>query len=793
MSICNLGCGMAESVSLLKRHFNDSEVIGVDFSNYFIQEDEKKYSDASFTCFDITKFERHYDVIILSHTLEHIKNPNKLFNNIINLADKYFILIIPFQEEDVIKENFYSFDYNFFPLNIQNYELIHFKEIDKIFLDHENYLDKEQILVVYANKKNLDMNKFSLYELNNNYFTEFKLAKKKCKDLIDKNKNLEFNLIQEQKIYDMLKKKNIHLEGLIKEYKSRKIVRISDKILKSFRTIKSGFEETLNLKKYLSKSISEEKSYSNFEHNYEINEIKPKKIKDIKVAIILDEFSHNCFKYEFNAITIEPSNWLETFETRKPDLFLCESAWSGIDSDLRPWKCQIYSSINFNYENRTVLLSILNYCKKHNIPTIFWNKEDPTHYYDKVCNFIDTALKFDHIFTTAEECIKKYKEDYGHQSVHSLMFGAQPKLFNPIDKQERSKDIIFAGSWYNEHDQRSKEMTEIFDKILSSGYNLKIYDRAYYTHRDDPNRGFPKKYSKYVNPPVSFDQIENVYKESEYALNINTETKSKTMFARRVFELILCNTFVLSNYSKGMLDLWGNNVSFIKKDKKIDLSNSEEKRINNLYNVLKRHTYSVRFKQLLDAINYEYIDEDNSISIYYVANSNSEINHIFKHYESIEYNHKKLVLFLSDQIPNHLIKDTYQKFANNDEISVYFLTDILQEKTVPPAHNKLRQYHGNLKNINELLSNETPYFIFANLQLEPDFVEKGLLHYSYIEKKFGITLGNEFIFKKVNYVNNIIFHKEKFTEVLNSLFKDSPTEFPVYTCKITGKEKNNIN
>ncbi|MBZ4037853.1 hypothetical protein K6T82_24115, partial [Flavobacterium sp. 17A] len=96
-------------------------------------------------------------------------------------------------------------------------------------------------------------------------------------------------------------------------------------------------------------------------------------------------------------------------------------------------------------------------------------------------------------------------------------------------KQKRSKDVIFAGSWYgNLHVQRSKEMVEIFDNILDSGYNLKIYNRAYYTHKDDPNRIFPKKYSDYINPPVPFDKIEKIYKESEYALNINTVTDSST-------------------------------------------------------------------------------------------------------------------------------------------------------------------------------------------------------------------------------------------------------------------------
>ena len=103
--------------------------------------------------------------------------------------------------------------------------------------------------------------------------------------------------------------------------------------------------------------------------------LEPQKLKDIKVAVIVDEFTYNSFKEEFNTVVIEPDNWLELFEKEKPDLFFCESAWSGVDSKRRPWMGKIYSSTNFKNENRLILLSILEYCKNNSIPTIFWNKE----------------------------------------------------------------------------------------------------------------------------------------------------------------------------------------------------------------------------------------------------------------------------------------------------------------------------------------------------------------------------------------------------------------------------------
>ena len=582
-----------------------------------------------------------------------------------------------------------------------------------------------------------------------------------------KNKEInKFELKDLNQEIRRLEKQNKRLKRLVKTYKSRKIVKTTDKILKVYYSPKSYLknifkEKTTDNSKNKIKSKQRidcaDPVLTKMKSRFIISQLHKtglKKIKDIKIAVIFDEFSYKSFKHEFNAIPIEPSNWFEIFEKEKPDLFLCESAWNGIDSR-EVWKRKIYPTPN-KPESRGTLFNILKYCNKHGIPTIFWNKEDPTDFN----TFYSTALKFDYIFTTEEECVQKYKK-YGHKNVHCLMFAGQPRLFNPIEKQERSEDIVFAGSWYGRFPQRSKEMEQIFDNILDSGYKLKIYDRHYYFNY--PSFKFPEKYCEFVNPAVPFDQIENVYKESKYALSINTITESNSMFSRRVFELMLSNTLVLSNYSKGMYNLFGDNVIIVGKDK-IDLSNSEEKRITNLYNVLKNHTCSNRFKQILDAINYEYLPEDNTITIYYIVNSESEIKDILEHYESITHKDKKLVLIISENIQEHLIiYDVYQKYTKN-EASVYPLNYFINQ--------------------NGVTSNDTPYFIFADLQLEPDFVEKGILHYSYIENELGIVLGDKFTFKKAKTPNSTIFHNENFTDVSNSIFKNISIEFPVYTIKI---------
>ena len=640
--------------------------------------------------------------------------------------------------------------------------------------------------------------------------------------------------LEREKVY--LEGNKVYLESLIKSYRSRKIVRFADSIKKDLNYFNLYLKNIFNREKHsLTKlptsevtvpevsasgvissevstpvvsdskvstlGVSDSEISSSGVSSSEVsasgvsapgisnsgvsessvstsgiskNQIK--KIKDIKVAVILDEFSYNSFKYEFDAIDIEPSNWLEIFKTEKPDLFLCESAWSG-----GCWKGLI-NFHNSKVETRTVLLDILKYCNDNGIPTIFWNKEDPTNFNA----FYDTALRFDHIFTTDEDCVKRYKEEYGHNSVYCLLFGAQPKLFNPIEKQERSDDIIFAGSWYVHHKNRSIEMTDILDNIIDSGYKLKIYDRFYELSKEHPRYRFPNKYHKYINRPVLHDQIEKVYKESKYSLNINTVTNSRTMFARRVFELMLCNTFVLSNYSKGVYDLFGDNVAFVSKDK-IDLSNSQKKQMNNLYNVLKNHTYTNRFKQILDTINYEYLSEDKTTTIYYIINSQSEIDEIIEHYESITYNSKKLVLLLSKQLPKNNIKNIYRKYANGN-VSVYSL-DIISKEAILDYLTTLTSYHnGTLHDPNEIISNHTPYFIFANIDLDTNFIEKAILHYSYIGSKFGIALGDNFKFKRVKNIENVLMSEENFIialkNILDETSDDETNKFSIYEIQI---------
>ncbi|HHW7475031.1 TPA: CgeB family protein [Mannheimia haemolytica] len=494
-----------------------------------------------------------------------------------------------------------------------------------------------------------------------------------------------------------------------------------------------------------------------------------KKAKELKVAIILDEFSFNSFKDEFTPLIITPSNWKMVFAQHKPDLFFCESAWSGTDSINRPWKGKVYASVNFIKENRNELLEILDYCNTHGIPTIFWNKEDPTHYPDRVHDFVKTACLFDFVFTTAQECIEKYKQEYGLENVYALPFATNPAIFNPIDNPEipRTEKIVFAGSWYANHIERSKTMHKLFDSLIGNGYELEFYNR--YHNDDDPNHLIPEQYRKYEKPSVPNKETSRIYKSSLFGLNLNTVVDSETMFARRVFELMSSNTLVLSNCSKGMEKMFGNNVLFLDKDpsrlKALTHQEIERIREDNLNNVLANHTYQKRFESILNTIGIIYDKEQEKITLTIKILNKKQLQEEIRLFQQKFRDDKyRLLAILTDSISDLDAAELYSELN-------YQKINILAESYVKRYGNERSKYL------------ETPYFVLTDSlkYLEHTIIEKALLHSSYISDNY-IALSahkkQKYIFEPKMEMNHIFAPAQKFTEAITYLKKT--VDYPIY-------------
>ena len=247
-------------------------------------------------------------------------------------------------------------------------------------------------------------------------------------------------------------------------------------------------------------------------------------LKGIRVAVIMDDFTWQSYSPEASMLQLTPEGWHDELNKFRPNLLFVESAWRGKDN---LWKNRVHKM-------PPELLGILHWCGEHQVPTVFWNKEDPRHFE----TFINTASLFDFIFTYDFNCVARYKKILGHDKVYYLPMAVQPVMFNPEEKFERIDGFCFAGSYYVRYPDRTRAL-EGYIQELPQFKPLDIYDRQY--GGTDPNYMFPDKYKPLIKGSLPYDQIDKAYKGYRYSINLSSMNQAQYL-PRRVYELMACNT-----------------------------------------------------------------------------------------------------------------------------------------------------------------------------------------------------------------------------------------------------------
>lgn len=267
---------------------------------------------------------------------------------------------------------------------------------------------------------------------------------------------------------------------------------------------------------------------------------KCEKLKELKVAAVMDAFTLGNFKYECNLFQLTCANWKEEIDEFRPDLLFIESAWNGKDNT---WYKKIANGSKDLYD-------MSEYCRAKGIPIVFWNKEDPV--FTDV--FMSAAACADYVFTTDIDCIEKYKKNLQNDKVFLLHFGAQPVIHNPVEMHERKDKFCFAGAYYHRYKERCRvfdDFADVFDKTKG----FEIFDRNYKNAR--PEHAFPQRYHNMILGNLPPSEIHVAYKGYNYGVNMNSVNQSQSMFARRVFELLASNTVTVGNYSRGQRNFFG--------------------------------------------------------------------------------------------------------------------------------------------------------------------------------------------------------------------------------------------
>ncbi|GAA1140930.1 glycosyltransferase family protein [Ornithinicoccus hortensis] len=269
--------------------------------------------------------------------------------------------------------------------------------------------------------------------------------------------------------------------------------------------------------------------------------------RTLRVGVILDDFSELAFGYEWDQTALTPSGWREEMSS-PPDLLFVESAWAGSGG---AWR---YALTGPNAPSQA-LRDLVAWCRDQDVPTVFWNKEDPVHFED----FIDTASLFDHVLTTDDAVVADYQARLGHERVSVMPFGAASWVHNPMRPAGHARrDVAFAGTYFAHKYPERREQMELLigaaaavSRRLPTG--LEIFSRF---RGGDERYQFPSPMDEYVVGSLSYRQMLTAYREFKAFLNVNSVTSSKTMCPRRVLELAACATPVVSTPAPAIAEIF---------------------------------------------------------------------------------------------------------------------------------------------------------------------------------------------------------------------------------------------
>ena len=314
--------------------------------------------------------------------------------------------------------------------------------------------------------------------------------------------------------------------------------------------------------------------------------------KKARVACVMDDFTFLSYAPECQICPLTPDDAIEELEAFQPDILFIESAWRGKDN---LWDKKIGHLCH-------ELRNVIDWCKERQIPTAFWNKEDPIHFE----TFLSTAQQFDYVFTTDIDCIARYKAILGHDKVYLLPFACQPQLHNPVERYPRKDAFCFAGAYYVRYPERNATLKNYVAE-LTKFRPLEIFDRN--LNKDDANYKFPEEYQPFIVGNLPFEEIDKAYKGYKYAINLNSMTQSQTMFARRIYELLGSNTLTISNFSRGLRLLFGDIViscddgqEIVKRLLDLDEESADKVRLAGLRKVMLEHCYAHRMQYMLHKV-----------------------------------------------------------------------------------------------------------------------------------------------------------------------------------------------
>jgi hypothetical protein len=311
------------------------------------------------------------------------------------------------------------------------------------------------------------------------------------------------------------------------------------------------------------------------------------RLEELRVAAILDEQTEACLAPECDLdCGFGAGDWRERLEARPPHLLLVESAWMGNGGS---WAGALAPHPGSPQAGLPALRELVAWCRERDIPSAFWATRDPLGF-DR---FAAAAALFDHVFSVDADRIPAYRQLPGLAAgtIAALPLAAQPRLHNPVAGAagERLATPAFLGP----HERgRTGERRRELDLLLDAAEPLGLV----------------------IYEGLSYSQTVDAYKRHAVFLSANPAAASPTAVPGQVFELLACETAVLSTPGGGLVEILGDlvPVAHIREEATEQLErllgdDGERQRLTERgrRHVLGAHTYRDRLAELVAAVGFD--------------------------------------------------------------------------------------------------------------------------------------------------------------------------------------------
>jgi len=403
----------------------------------------------------------------------------------------------------------------------------------------------------------------------------------------------------------------------------------------------------------------------------------PDKNSNLRVAGIVSHYTAELLKPECQFLSLPADNWLEALKKFKPHLLLVESTTE--EDSL--WGERI---LNLHSE----LIRLLKFCRNFDIPTVFWNTADPAAY----ASFLNSAAKFNYVFTADLDCIGFYKKDLGHERVFLLPLACQPAVHNPVEKYDRKNiPVLFASGAFTS--KRVEQDRQVLMDAFSDFPGLEVYE--------------PPEQIISGQEGANCENRQQALKGYRYGIAVNLTTESQSNFSQHIYALLASNTPVISNYSRAARLLLGdvvintgdsNELTRLLKNLHTDETVYRKKRLLGLRRILLEHTAEDRLNYLAGKIfNRDYGNKFPSILLVAAAKNDQELFSILDSFKNQSYPEKRLIVVpVDDFIPSKEVPDMKNvDFYSQSEAAATKMQQILRDEQYLALLNAADYYGDN--------------------------------------------------------------------------------------------------